>query len=82
MQCFVFLETSAFEACSGYIDPHLSFLFKTKSQSDHILKYITCIPLITPIFCIKVGFNGTKLHMLKESSNAYSKQFTTKALLC
>ena len=57
MQCFVFLETSAFETCSGYID------FYVKQKVNQIICLnLSCIPLITPIFCIKVGLNGTKLH--------------------
>ena len=61
MQCFVFLEMSAFETCSGFIDPNSSFLRKTKRQSDHILKSIMYTPN-NPHFLYKVGFNGTKLH--------------------
>ena len=57
MQCFVFLETSAFETCSGYID----FYVKQKVNQSIYLS-LSCIPLKTPIFCIKVGLNGTKLH--------------------
>ena len=37
--------------------------FYVKQKVNQIIYLnLSCIPLITPIFCIKVGLNGTKLH--------------------